>query len=354
MSGQEQFLQLSHLYKFFDDVTAVNDISIDIEQGELISFIGPSGCGKTTLLRMIGGFHNQDKGSITLDNQSIDHLPPENRPTGMVFQNYALFPHMSVYKNVEYGLKIEKVPKQERDSRIKEALKQVQLEGYENRQPSELSGGQQQRVAIARCLVLQPKVLLLDEPLSNLDANLRMIMREEIRRLKDELNLTIIFVTHDQEEALSISDRVIVLKDGTAQQLDRPDNIYNEPSNEFVANFVGHANILEGKITIENEQSYFVTPSFQFRIVHPNNIDHDQQLKAVIRPEKIKINPNGDFEGVVNRIIYNGNFTRYFVLINDTEIIVDDFNAHGLGEYKRNDSITISFPETPHFIHKEV
>ncbi|RPF53499.1 ABC transporter ATP-binding protein [Aquisalibacillus elongatus] len=352
MSGHENFLKLSHLYKYFGDVKAVNDISIDIEQGELISFIGPSGCGKTTLLRIVGGFHKQDQGSITLDDQAIDQLPPEQRPTGMVFQNYALFPHMTVYKNVEYGLKIEKVDKAEREKRIKEALAQVQLEGYEERKPSELSGGQQQRVAIARCLVLKPKVLLLDEPLSNLDANLRMIMREEIRRLKEELNLTIIFVTHDQEEALSISDRVIVLKDGTVQQLDRPDNIYNEPSNEFVANFVGHANILSGNLAEVDGDTYFKTGKFSFKVEQPSNTTN-QDVKAVIRPERIKLDPEGQLEGKIARIVYNGNFTRYFVDIQGEEIMVDDFNAHGLGSYQRNDQIKLSFPDQPHYILEE-
>ncbi|ENH98074.1 ABC transporter related protein [Gracilibacillus halophilus YIM-C55.5] len=349
MSEQENFLQLSHLYKFFDHVKAVNDISININQGELVSFIGPSGCGKTTLLRIVGGFHQQDQGAITLDQQKIDHLPPEDRPTGMVFQNYALFPHMSVYKNVEYGLKIEKVNKQEREQRIKEALSQVQLEGYEDRKPSELSGGQQQRVAIARCLVLKPKVLLLDEPLSNLDANLRMIMREEIRRLKEELNLTIIFVTHDQEEALSISDRVIVLNNGTVQQLDRPDKIYNTPSNEFVANFVGHANILNGELTEIDGNLSFHTDSFSFK-VEPQTEIPTEKVKAVIRPERIKIDSEGELTGTITRIVYNGNFTRYFVDIHGADIMVDDFNAHGLDEYNRHDRIHLSFPKNPHFI----
>ncbi len=227
-SNEKAFLNLQNINKSFGETKAVNDVSVQIEKGELVSFIGPSGCGKTTLLRVIGGFHQEDSGVVMIDNEKINHLAPERRPTGMVFQNYALFPHMSIYQNVEYGLKIQKVNKAERDERIKRALSQVQLESYLDRKPSELSGGQQQRVAIARCLVLQPKVLLLDEPLSNLDAKLRIIMREEIRRLKEELDLTIIFVTHDQAEALSISDRVVVLNKGTVQQVDKPNIIYNQ------------------------------------------------------------------------------------------------------------------------------
>lgn len=183
--SDEHFLELKNVYKHFGDVKAVDNISISIKQGELVSFIGPSGCGKTTLLRTIGGFNKQDAGTIMLDNERIDSLPPEKRSTGMVFQNYALFPHMTVYRNVAYGLKQAKVPKKEQHERIKTALAQVELEDYGGRKPAELSGGQQQRVAIARCLVLRPKVLLLDEPLSNLDANLRLTLREEIRKIKD-------------------------------------------------------------------------------------------------------------------------------------------------------------------------
>src|SRR5699024_3521008 len=243
-------------------------------------FIGPSGCGKTTLLRTIAGFNQPTSGDIYLEGNRITDLVPEKRETGMVFQSYALFPHMTVFDNVAYGLNVRKLKKDEIKERVQEALEQVELAGYEDRQPSELSGGQQQRVAIARCLVLRPKVLLLDEPLSNLDANLRMIMRDEIRRLKEELNLTIILVTHDQEEALSISDRVMVLKDGRLQQLDRPEEVYQRPANEFIANFVGTANLLAGEVQEKNDESYFVTEDIQFAI---ESKDSKKGL-ALIRP----------------------------------------------------------------------
>src|SRR5690625_286687 len=259
MDHESSLISLQNISKTFGDVKAVQNISINVQEGELITFIGPSGCGKTTLLRTIAGFYKPTSGEIYLDGERITDLPPEKRATGMVFQNYALFPHMTVFDNVAYGLHLRKVTKEETKKRVNEALAQVQLAGYENRKPSELSGGQQQRVAIARSLVLQPKVLLLDEPLSNLDAKLRMIMRDEIRRLKEELTLTIIFVTHDQEEALSISDRVMVLKDGSLQQLDKPDTVYHEPVNEFVANFVGYANLLPGHVQHEGEQAYFLS-----------------------------------------------------------------------------------------------
>lgn len=346
MMQADHFLVLKHLSKSFGDVKAVQDISVQIKRGELISFIGPSGCGKTTLLRMIGGFYEQDRGHIILDQENIDHLPPEKRPTGMVFQNYALFPHMTVSQNVEYGLMMQKVSKNKRRRKVEKALKQVQLTGYGDRKPSELSGGQQQRVAIARCLVLEPKVLLLDEPLSNLDANLRMIMREEIRRLKDALDLTIIFVTHDQEEALSISDRIVVLNDGMIQQIDEPEKIYNEPANEFVANFVGHANLLEGTIAMNGDSFCFESNGIQFPITnvsaHPK-----QKIRAMIRPEQIQIDSNSSLKGEVRRVIYNGNFIRYYVQLQQTEIMVDSFNSQF---FQKGDVIGLRLPRTPHYI----
>lgn len=344
-------LELKNLYKYFNDVKAVDDISIDIQKGELVSFIGPSGCGKTTLLRTIGGFHEQDSGDVILEEETISHLPPNKRPTGMVFQNYALFPHMSVYKNVAYGLKQQKVPKNERDIRTKKALSQVQLDGYESRKPSELSGGQQQRVAIARCLVLQPKVLLLDEPLSNLDANLRMEMREEIRRLKDELDLTIIFVTHDQEEALSISDRVAVLNGGKIQQLDAPKVIYNQPSNEFVADFVGQSNILKGNIEPAGDEiSYFKSKDMHFEMKTPQNDLTEKSLTLLIRPERIRIDESSAIKGTITKTLYNGNFIRFFVQIGKEELSVDHFNMNEKVTYKQGDTIGIKLPSTPHVL----
>lgn len=350
----EQFLELKNVYKHFGDVKAVDDVSISIKQGELVSFIGPSGCGKTTLLRTIGGFNKQDAGTIMLDNERIDSLPPEKRSTGMVFQNYALFPHMTVYRNVAYGLKQMKVPKKEQHNRIMTALSQVELADYGNRKPSELSGGQQQRVAIARCLVLQPKVLLLDEPLSNLDANLRLTLREEIRRIKDELNLTVIFVTHDQEEALSISDRIAVLNDGVIQQLDTSDIVYNYPSNKFVSTFVGQANFFTGKIHEEKDRYYLNTGKVQFSLNNDKVVNNqsifDKEQTVLVRPERIKVNADSPFKGTVKNVIYNGNFTRYFVDFDSYELKIDDFNTRDNKKYQVQDTIGIEFPDSPHLI----
>lgn len=348
MSGAS-FLELKNVYKYFGDVKAVDNISISVEQGELVSFIGPSGCGKTTLLRTIGGFNKQDSGEIILDNERIDSLPPEKRSTGMVFQNYALFPHMTVYANVAYGLKQMKVPKKERHNRIIEALSQVELDDHGSRKPGELSGGQQQRVAIARCLVLRPKVLLLDEPLSNLDANLRIALREEIRKIKDKLNLTVIFVTHDQEEALSISDRIAVLNGGVIHQLDTSDEIYNYPSNKFVSTFVGQANFFTGTLQVSDGNHYVDTGTVHLPVEESESKTGDT-MTVLVRPERIKINDASPLKGTITNVIYNGNFTRYFVEMEDYELKVDEFNTRDNAKYQKNDIMGIELPDSPHII----
>jgi len=357
--SDNNFLELKNVYKYFGDVKAVDDISISINRGELISFIGPSGCGKTTLLRTIGGFNKQDAGEIILDGETIDALPPEKRSTGMVFQNYALFPHMTVYDNVAYGLKQAKVPKSEQHDRIITALSQVELEDHGKRKPSELSGGQQQRVAIARCLVLEPKVLLLDEPLSNLDANLRMSLREEIRKIKEKLDLTVIFVTHDQEEALSISDRIAVLNGGVIQQLDKADKIYNYPSNKFVSTFVGQANFFTGRLQENKRGLYFDTGSITFPVDDLQTAEDEllkinQEATVLVRPERVMINPMSLLKGQVVNTIYNGNFTRYFVKLEDYEIQVDAFNSVDNKKYEKGDDIGIEFPKSPHVIKDSI
>lgn len=357
--SETSFLELKNVCKYFGDIKAVDNISISIKRGELISFIGPSGCGKTTLLRTIGGFNKQDAGEIILDNEKVDTLPPEKRSTGMVFQNYALFPHMTVYDNVAYGLKQMKVSKKVRHDRIMTALSQVELDNYGDRKPKELSGGQQQRVAIARCLVLQPKVLLLDEPLSNLDANLRIALREEIRKIKDKLNLTVIFVTHDQEEALSISDRIAVLNGGIIHQLDKSDKIYNYPSNKFVSTFVGQANFFTGHLQESEEGYYFDTGTIHFPVErlkreHGEDLETGEKATVLVRPERIKINASSPLKGTITNMIYNGNFTRYFVDVENYELKVDAFNTLDSKRYKTDDKIGIELPTSPHIVKESM
>ena len=239
------YLKIENISKIFEKERGVKNISFQLEKGELVSFLGPSGCGKTTLLNIIGGFVKNDSGSIYLEGKDITESPPEKREIVTVFQNYALFPHMNVVENVKYGLKYRGYNKEEQIKLAKEYLKIVGLEGYEKNSVGELSGGQQQRVALARALVLQPKILLLDEPFSNLDAKLKIAMREEIKELQKRLGISMIFVTHDQEEALSISDRIVVMSNGEIVQIGKPEEIYYSPKNRYVAEFIGKINFLE-------------------------------------------------------------------------------------------------------------
>ena len=243
----EYILKLEHISKSFEGVEVLKDISLDVKKGEFITFLGPSGCGKTTTLKIVSGLLDPDEGRVVLHGQDVTELPPEKRNVNTVFQSYALFPHMTVEGNVGYGLKLKKVSKAEIAKRVKEMLELVQLAGYEKRYPEELSGGQQQRVAIARALANGPEVLLLDEPLGALDLQLRRQMQLELKRLQKKLGITFIYITHDQEEAINMSDRIVVMDKGIFQQVGTPDEVYNRPKNEFVARFVGNANIIPGE-----------------------------------------------------------------------------------------------------------
>lgn len=354
-SHSKAFLSLDRINKSYGDVRAVQDLSVDINAGELVTFIGPSGCGKTTLLRAIGGFAPQDFGDIRLDGEVINDLPPESRPTGMVFQNYALFPHMSVQRNVAYGLKRLGLSKQEQQERVREAISQVRLEGYEDRDPSQLSGGQQQRVAIARCLVRRPKLLLLDEPLSNLDANLRVIMRDEIRRIKDELGITVLFVTHDQEEALSISDRVLVLNDGLRQQYGTPHTVYNYPSNEFVSDFLGTSNKVRGKVRQNGDGMFFDSDGFSFpvRSLHRGGGPEDTTVAepdgrthtVLIRPEGLRFDDSSSIRAKVVDSVYHGNFTRYLFDVGELRLTAEISNGPGWMPHLAGETVGVTFPE---------
>lgn len=240
-------LKIEKLTKMFSKTEGIHDVNLEVREKELLTLLGPSGCGKTTILRAIGGFNKIDSGTILLDGEEIQSIPPEKRATGMVFQSYNLWPHMNIYENMAFGLKIRKVPKDKRDQMISDMLKLVRMEGCEKKYPAQLSGGQQQRIAIARALVLKPSLLLLDEPFSALDAKIRASMREELKRIQLEAGLTIIFVTHDQEEAMAISDRIAVMNQGQIEQIGTPEEIYDYPANRFVAGFIGEMNVLKGK-----------------------------------------------------------------------------------------------------------
>jgi iron(III) transport system ATP-binding protein len=256
-------VQLTGISKRFGKLRAVDDVTLTIEEGDFFTFLGPSGCGKTTLLRTIAGFHAPDEGEIRFGELLINDVPPHRRETGMVFQNYALFPHLTVYDNIAYGLRARKVPKREIETRITSIIKRVQLDGLEDRAPSKLSGGQQQRVALARVLVISPQILLMDEPLSNLDAKLRVSMREEIRRIQKQLGITTIYVTHDQEEAMAVSDRIAILNRGRLEQVGSPAEIYYRPQSRFAAEFMGASNILEMAVAGYDESAALITAEMQ-------------------------------------------------------------------------------------------
>jgi len=361
----EIVLQIRNLTKKFGSVVAVNNLTIDrINKGEFVTFLGPSGCGKTTLLRMIGGFYYATSGDIIMHGQRINDIPPENRKTSMVFQNYALFPHMTVYDNIAYGLKIRKLTHEEIDRRVREIIKIVQLEGMEKRKPNELSGGQQQRVALARCIVIEPEVILLDEPLSNLDATLRVLMREEIRRIQKSLNLTTIFVTHDQEEAMSMSDRIVVMKDGEIQQIGTPEEIYEKPSNTFVASFIGYINLIEGRVIGKKDRSLVIdTPIGKLtnKNVEILGISTGRKIISVIRPESIElkkqtsgINAENTISGKVKNYTYIGSIVRYTIEVKGLQnnMIVSVSNPHGKGVFKEGSVVTLILPKNFHCIQE--
>ena len=246
----ENIIELKHITKNFDDnFTAVDDFNLEVQRGEFVTFLGPSGCGKTTTLRMIAGFEMPTEGEILLNGKDISKLPPNKSPINKVFQRYALFPHLNIYDNIAFGLKLKKLPKAEIEKKVKKALEMVDLEGFEDRRVQTLSGGQQQRIAIARSLVNEPEILLLDEPLGALDLKMRKEMQLELKEMHERLGITFIYVTHDQEEALTMSDKIVVMSEGRIQQIGTPEDIYNEPKNAFVADFIGESNIFNGIMT---------------------------------------------------------------------------------------------------------
>jgi len=332
--------------KKFNETIAVDNVSCSFEPGTLTTILGPSGCGKTTSLRLIAGLERATQGSIFIDDEDVTLLPATDRDVSMVFQSYALFPHMSVVENVSYGLKMINAPKEEYIQKSFETLKLVGLENYENRMPSELSGGQQQRVAVARAIVLEPKVLLFDEPLSNLDAKLRRQVREDIRELQQKLEVTTIYVTHDQEEALAISDKVIVMNNAIIAQEGTPKDLYNNPKTSFVANFIGDSNIVSAKIENKNGNLY----NFIFgdiRITISSLYDLKDSASIAIRPEKITIEKNNMHNTIQSKIIsasYVGNYYQYIVSSSIGELFV--VSNETINNYKVNEEVFLKFEES--------
>ncbi len=316
-------VNIDHVYKRFGKVTAVGDFNLQVKDGEFVSLLGPSGCGKTTTLRMVAGFERATEGSISIGDSVVSDIkkgifmPPEKRDIGMVFQSYAVWPHMTVFQNVEYPLKIQKIDKETRIKRVREMLDLVHLGEYETRYPNQLSGGQQQRVSLARALVANPSLLLLDEPLSNLDAKLRESMRFEISALQKRLGITVIYVTHDQSEAMTMSDRIVVMSMGLVQQIGKPYDIYTHPSNKMVADFVGLVNFLPGEV--KGDRVFLKNTEHSF--ANPENLTGE--ILIAVRPENIKMSKTaGMIKGVLKNRFYLGNAVDYRVQVQDHVIRV--------------------------------
>ncbi len=326
----DAFLHIEKLVKTFGGVPVVKGVDLAFNKGEFVSLLGPSGCGKTTILRMIAGFERPDTGRIVVEGNDIAHLQPNQRKIGMVFQAYALFPNMNVADNVGFGLKIAGMPKPQREARVEEMLKLIGLSGYDKRYPFELSGGQQQRVALARALAPSPRMLLLDEPLSALDAKIRVSLREQIREIQRELGITTVFVTHDQEEALSISDRIVVLSSGNVEQFGTPFEIYNQPQTKFVATFVGQLNTLNATVTDVGAKTVDIGGTTVAIPSLPASAQRGDAVALTMRPEAVTIasGPNHDIqlEGKVSEVHFLGSVIRLKVDLGHNAISLDTFN----------------------------
>lgn len=365
VSNSMNIIELKNVGKSFDDVVVVEDFNLEVKKGEFVTFLGPSGCGKTTTLRMIAGFEIPTEGQITLKGEDISKLPPYERPINTVFQRYALFPHLNIYDNIAFGLKLktsevtykkdngkiitrkEKLSKKEIDKKVKRALEIVDLEGFEKRSVDTLSGGQQQRIAIARAIVNEPQILLLDEPLGALDLKMRKEMQIELKAMHERLGITFIYVTHDQEEALTMSDKIVVMSDGAIQQIGTPEEIYNEPKNAFVADFIGESNIFNGKVT-DKLQVQFCDHTFTC----VDDFHIGTKVDVVVRPEDIVMKPKGEgmMDVVVDSVVFKGVHYEITVLSGDNEIVI-----HSIYNAVVGDTISIDIdPDSIHLIENNL
>ena len=343
----EPFLQIIDVSKRFDNVVALDKVNLKIAKSEIFSLLGSSGCGKSTLLRIIAGFEKPDEGRILLEGKDITKLPPYVRPLNIMFQNYALFPHLNVTNNIQFGLKEEKISKEEINHRVNEILNLLELNGLEKRKINEISGGQQQRVALARCLVKKPKLLLLDEPLAALDKQLRVQTQFELVNLQYKLGITFIIVTHDQEEAMSLSDRMAIMKNGEILQVGNPVEIYEKPKDKYIANFIGTANIFN----VLNKNNQIIIKELNYEVKNINN--KENYFKCLIRPEKISVkkleNQSDNLNiGVVKEVAYLGSYTKYLIEVNGFQFY--SFMQNSLVsdnlQIRWDDKVQISFNET--------
>jgi putative spermidine/putrescine transport system ATP-binding protein len=342
----EIFLSVKGVRKTFGSTTVVKDFNLDVESGEFVSFLGPSGCGKTTVLRMVAGFEEPSAGAIVIGGRDVTRLKPNQRNIGMVFQAYALFPNLTVAQNIAFGLKVARAPKAEVDARVREMLALIHLPDLGDRYPYQLSGGQQQRVALARALAPKPKVLLLDEPLSALDAKVRVSLREEIRAIQKNLGITTIFVTHDQEEALSISDRIVVMYNGRAEQVGTPFEIYNRPATRFVASFVGTLNILDAK-ALDPATGRLAIDGQEVSAARGIASAPGASLAVALRPEAVSLNgaaaDRNRLAGTVEEVNFLGSVVRLRVRVNESLVSLDTFNNPNAPPPRHGDKVTVSF-----------
>lgn len=349
---QDTAISIRQVAKRFGDFTALREVSFDIRQGEFFTLLGPSGCGKTTLLRLLGGFEQASGGHIRLFDEAIERLPANRRPINTVFQQYALFPHMTIHENVQFGMRMLGIGRTEREARASEMLERVQLGHLAHRRPAELSGGQQQRVALARALAPRPKVLLLDEPLSALDLKLRQAMRLELKQLQEDMAITFVFVTHDQEEALTLSDRIAVMSAGAVQQVGSPREIYEEPANRFVADFIGETNLLEVRVQATDADGWAHclpagTDAPRLRCPRAPGLVVGQTAWLSIRPERVSLG-DGNQSGlgaVVRQAIYLGTDTQYEVELAGGQRLVARQQNGGEAPWRRGDAVCVRLDE---------
>ncbi len=354
---KQHMVELVGVTKTFGETIAVDDVSLSIGRGEFITLLGPSGCGKTTTLRLIAGFIFPDNGQILINGEYMEEKPAYERNLGMVFQNYALFPHMTAYENIAFGLKMRKFDKPEIDKKVKEALELVKLSGLDDRYPRQLSGGQQQRISLARALVIEPDVLLLDEPLSNLDLKLREAMRLELKDIYERIGITFVYVTHDQGEALTLSDRIAIMSRGKIMQIGTPNEVYEQPTNRFVADFIGEANIFNGKLVeFEEEQAKVVTNegltfySSSLSFEKPEEVEKNSDVNLSLRPQKIRIErkktqEKNSFQGKIQNIVYLGSTIKYHVIIDEKtrRFVIEQQISEGTTLHKIGDEVYVEW-----------
>ncbi len=350
MAKEKKGVRLEHISKIYQDPKtgkdfyAVKDTSLEITPGSFVTLLGPSGCGKTTTLRMIAGFESPDEGEIYLGGEPINALTPNKRDTAMVFQSYALLPHYNIFDNVAYGLKLRKMDKATIRDKVTKILKLVGLEGMEERMTNQLSGGQQQRVALARALVIEPGVLLFDEPLSNLDAKLRVSMRTEIRRIQQEAGITAIYVTHDQSEAMALSDQIIIMEKGVVAQIGTPQEIYYHPASEFVADFIGEANFLRGKLSKKADGIGIVTvEGHAVPVIGVENLPEGKACTLVLRPESAVLADEGVLPCKVIISCFMGAYQNYHVMVGDTLVKITDYNPKNKRVYAVGETAWVTF-----------